>query len=847
VNASAVLATPPAQRLSRYDFDGDRKADLSLFRPSNNMWYLWQSTAGFMSVSWGVSTDVRITGDFDGDGKGDLTVWRPSTGQWFTLKSSNLTVNLSTFGVTGDTPVAADYDADGKVDLAQYRPSTGQWFVLRSSSNSVEITAWGNSTDVPEPADYDGDGKCDIAVYRPSNGVWYAYRSTAGVMVSSWGIAGDIPVPADYDGDNKDDLAIYRPSSGTWYIYRSSNAAINMIQWGNSTDVPVQRDFDGDGKDDIAVYRPSEGVWHILQSGSGTYMASRFGISTDVPVTASAPGPGIPVVPPTFTCDYYASPSGVASGNGSATNPWDLQTALGKTSLITASKTLCLKGGTYTGKFKSTLTAGTVRSAPGEWAQIDGYKFTTLMTSMNATQQNFTMANASGFFVIGNEEIVIDGEVIKLVMMNGNNVTSCLRGASNSLNGAQPHTAGTPIILGGSPFYVAGSNTTYRDFEVMNSRPSRDGNVENQGLGRGDGITVVGAGNKLVNLVIHDNLSGIMTSSMSSNTEIYGCLIYNNGMHSRNGGTVENGYGHGMYLENSAGFSKIYENIVLNSFNLGTQCYGVTAPYFGGQLIGDAFSNSGSPLGKFDPAKRNYNLIIGPDSQASPTAILSDSHFYQPSTTIGYSVKFGYGAGVGTGTVTNNTFVGGGTMFEIANTNSATISGNRFYSSQSGAVYTIVPSGRSYSWNNNTYYSAMGRNVFGIAASGTYQFANWRSLTGFDANSTATSTAMPTTVVVRPNSYQPGRANVFIYAIAGSTSVSVDLSTAGLSNGQHYTLRNAQNYSGAPVTSGNFDSANPLINVSLTGAAASVATPVGYSYTPPTTCPQFCPMVVVPN
>jgi len=395
---------------------------------------------------------------------------------------------------------------------------------------------------------------------------------------------------------------------------------------------------------------------------------------------------------------------------------------------------------------------------------------------------------------------------------------------------------------------VLGTGTTYRDLEVLNSRPARDGNIENQTIGRGTGISVLGVANKLVNLVVHDNLNGIFTGSSSSSTEIYGCVVYNNGMHALGSDSIEKGFGHGLYLENSSGFSKVYEDIVLNNFNLGMQGYGVTAPYVGGDIMGTVIANSGSPLGKFgDVNRRNYNLIFGPDSQVSPTGTVRDSHFFHPMTSNGYSVKFGYGAGVGVGTITGNYFVGGGTLFEIANTASANVSNNQFYSSRTGAVYAIAPRGMPYTWNGNVYHRGGGRDIFVVAATGMYQFAGWRSVTGFDQSASITLTDMPNTVIVRPNVYQAGRANIMIYSPSGAATATINLSLTGLVNGQAYTIRNAQNYYGSAIASGTYSAQNPNVVVSLSGPALTVATPNGYSFTPATTCPQFCPLVVVPN
>jgi hypothetical protein len=62
-------------------------------------------------------------GDFDGDGRADISVFRRTTGQWF-IKGSSVSSTVA-WGGGLDVPVAADYDGDGKVDVSVYRPSTG--------------------------------------------------------------------------------------------------------------------------------------------------------------------------------------------------------------------------------------------------------------------------------------------------------------------------------------------------------------------------------------------------------------------------------------------------------------------------------------------------------------------------------------------------------------------------------------------------------------------------------------------------------------------------------------------------------------------------------------------------
>jgi uncharacterized delta-60 repeat protein len=275
-----------------FDYDGDGRSDISVYRPSTNTWYNFLSLNSSLDIrQFGASNDVPVPADYTGDGRTDLGVYRLSGGTWwyqYFLNSNILRTLATSTSPSNAYPLPSDFDGNGRADYVFYAHLTGQWFRQSTSyGGGASNPFFGAPGDRPVIGDFDGDGKSDPAIYRPSTGDWWYLSSINGAQLAArWGISTDIPVPADYDGDRKTDMAVYRASEGVWYIYNSSNGSATVMRFGLEEDKPVAADYDGDGRSDIAVYRPSTGIWYLMQSTAG-FSAMQWGIAEDIPTPSA--------------------------------------------------------------------------------------------------------------------------------------------------------------------------------------------------------------------------------------------------------------------------------------------------------------------------------------------------------------------------------------------------------------------------------------------------------------------------------------------------------------------------------------------------------------------------------
>ncbi len=273
-------------RTTAFDFTGDNKAEISVFRGSTGVWHQLDSLNGaYSAFGWGSNADKLAPADYDGDGRTDRAVFR--NGIWYVFRSTDNQVTVFQWGSAGDLPRPGDFNGDGQADFAVFRPSNGTWYIYYSNpiqpgNITFNVVQFGANGDVPILADFDGDGKSDVSVFR--NGVWYFIRSGSGTIgIVQFGSTGDVPVAGDYDADGKADLAVFR--NGVWYVLRSTDGGATIVGWGSAGDKAVPADYDNDGRSDFAIYR--NGVWWILRSSDGGFSATTFGLATDTPIQAA--------------------------------------------------------------------------------------------------------------------------------------------------------------------------------------------------------------------------------------------------------------------------------------------------------------------------------------------------------------------------------------------------------------------------------------------------------------------------------------------------------------------------------------------------------------------------------
>lgn len=89
-----------------------------------------------------------------------------------------------------------------------------------------------------------------------------------------------------------------------------------------------------------------------------------------------------------------------------------------------------------------------------------------------------------------------------------------------------------------------------------------------------------GEGSKYINLVIHDNAQGVSFWSGATNSELYGCIIHDNGWKG-----PDRGHGHAVYTQNRNGLKTIADCIMTGGYGYSLHAYGSSKAYVNDYLL----------------------------------------------------------------------------------------------------------------------------------------------------------------------------------------------------------------------------------------------------------------------
>ena len=414
--------------------------------------------------------------------------------------------------------------------------------------------------------------------------------------------------------------------------------------------------------------------------------------------------------------EFFASPTGSPSGDGSLANPWDLATALAGPAAVTPGSTIWLRGGTYTNPadprgFASTLT-GTpdapivVRQYPGEHATV----INTLV--------------------------------------------------------------------------VQGAYTWFWGFEVTHPAPQLQETLH--------GVNIQGPGTKLINLVVHDATDdGIFIWPQATGAEVNGSIVYNNGR--------TDNLTHGIYCKSATGALLLKDNIVFENWAFGFHCFAKEGPYITNiDLEGNvAFDNYvwGVPW--------DADILVGGVVPASGITVNENYTYRTNSTLRAMSADIGSNAVTNQDLVcTNNYFVGG--WWQVGSWTTATVTGNTLYNATTGGMLGTLGTVSGQTWRGNTFFGDSTITAWRHDSNAVTIFHDWLTETGLsDPGTYAGSAPTGVKIVVRPNPYEPGRANIIVYNWDQQPAVAVDVSGI-LHTGDHYVVAHAQDFYGSPIASGTY-------------------------------------------
>ena len=374
--------------------------------------------------------------------------------------------------------------------------------------------------------------------------------------------------------------------------------------------------------------------------------------------------------------EYYVSVTGKANNAGTKTASWDLASTLSGDRRVEPGDTIWVRAGIYKHPDRRTGQKGYSVKLVG--AENKPIQIRALLGERVAIDGGLHIENPSKFLWVWDLEIFVS-----------ENLTQT-RVAKES--GSNPKTLARPW---GSLAILGGKSCKY------------------------------------INLVIHDNAQGVGFWKSAVDSEVYGCLIYNNGWIG-----PDRYHGPGIYGQNQNGTKLVSDNIFFGNYSNTTQFYGSSRAYV------DNFHIVGNIA--FAPRKigGRHTVLIG-GNRGSRGIVVRDNILYEVPMSVGYVAKDSEDC-----IVEGNTIIRGTLL--IRGFNSVTKRNNVVWQDGDRASASKKPS-----------------------------------------------------VMLRPNKYDPNRANLAIVNWAKAKSIDADLS-GFLKPGDSFRLQSVLDYFGTPTAKGTF-------------------------------------------
>jgi hypothetical protein len=484
-------------------------------------------------------------------------------------------------------------------------------------------------------------------------------------------------------------------------------------------------------------------------------------------------------IAPAQGASFYVVTNGTPEGDGSVVRPWDLQTALQDNTKAANSNSVV---------------------KPGDTIWLRGGTFSGSFTS------SLNGSNGQPIFVksFPGEHAILDGYGLSYDATNG--------------------------VLA-----ILGMWTYFQDLEILDSFVDTG-----RSNSRPIGVYFHGTYSKCINCIIHDTDHGIFVHSAATNSEVYGCIIYNNGWEDSSNHTD----GHGIYAQSNEPKHALHENVLFNQFGYGIHCFAINGQLRGFQIGGNISFGNG-----INNRERNLkaNFLIGGQNVPANGIVFTNNFGYYKPGYGGENLAMGYFT-ANSDFIAQSNYFGGGYINVYSWTNFIFLNNTIFSTGGNGSdVVEFVPNigAQSQVWNSNIYFMTL-TNSFNVSGT-NMSFDDWKTVTGFDSDSSFSTNALTQTIsFVRPNLYESNRANIAVFNWALSNNVSVDVSGV-LAVGTNYEVRNVQDFFAPAVVTGTYAGGS----ISLPMTNLSVAVPIGMTNTPAasseSTFPQFNAFILLPQ